>query len=78
MLHLSAVLFDVLSFLQYRRSIKAGHASVLAGCDAQLCTGSLLMGFRSSSECSDNGTMEELALTILHLRDATIDHQFSR
>lgn len=30
-------------------------------------TNALLMGFRSSSERSDNGTMEDPALTILHL-----------
>lgn len=41
------------------------------------CTAALLMGFRSSSERSDNGTMEDPALTILHLWDATIDHQFN-
>lgn len=31
------------------------------------CTAALLMGFRSSSERYDNGTMEDPALTILHL-----------
>lgn len=55
-----------------RVSFSVGQ-SVMHSC----CTGALLMGFRSSSERSDNGTMEDPALTILHLSDATIDHQFN-
>lgn len=72
-----SALFLLLKVLLFRHSHPFSHSgnnregrllfSVGRSMMHSCCTDALLMGFRSSSERSDNGTMEHPALTILHL-----------